>query len=249
MKYSGRARADERREPGEAPGRRDRLGDRDLARGERPAMLGRMTAIGAEVDQVVEDIAGRRHRAERQEGEPCVEQDPELVQAVRHDDRREKQQVLGPLKRPEQPEQTPLRLTRTLAVFQVFDSHLSELGPDRFDLRLALQFSRQDVVEEPEMVGHRPRPSRICVGHQDQSPAPVAFLLQISHDFRDVGQRLGVVRDEVRDPRPQRRSTVDRPDRHRKGGSRVLSQQQEETLPEQVARDQGPIEVHTEQRL
>ena len=73
---------------------------RDIARGEGPAALAGMVAVGLHVQKVVDDVGGRRGQAEAEEGEACRRERagrPDVSKQQRHND----EDVLGPLVQPD----------------------------------------------------------------------------------------------------------------------------------------------------
>ena len=74
---------------------------RQRARGDRPPRLQRVPPIGFAIGDVVEEIDGPGQRAENQKGRQRERDGGRVEQAAREDQRRENNEVLGPLFRPE----------------------------------------------------------------------------------------------------------------------------------------------------
>ncbi len=85
-----------------APGR-----DRHQARGDGPVALGRVTAVGLDVGEVVDHVDRARRGAERGEGEDQPPPGGELREHLGAGGRGDDEQVLGPLARPQLGEDRP----------------------------------------------------------------------------------------------------------------------------------------------
>jgi hypothetical protein len=250
--------------------------------GEGPVALGRMAAVQRQVEAVVEDVDGRRRRAEGDEGEQAGQHHAGVEIFVRQNDRHGDQAVLQPLVHAQHLQDglegrlgrfdqlaamlgLPARraavrrhhgrLARRVEDFEVVpavaiivEAGIAIGGDKGGALAVRSQVfrpvRRQHGIEDAEMRGDLLGKLARRAGGQDELAAGGMRGLQTLHHLLAIGQRGRIDVDAPGYLQLQRRRPPGEPERHQEQVERILAQEQEQPLPQQIGRDQRPIEIN-----
>ena len=137
-----------------------------------------------------------------------------------------------------------------MRIARVVEVPAPEPSPQAVELQLRRQIgfriARQDLVEEPHVLGDLSRILLVRGSRQDDAPATRSLLAQIREDLIVVGENGSIQIDLICDVLLELRSTAAQPEQRADRAKRAGLHQTKKRFEQDVRPDQRSIEVHAQ---